>query len=137
MDGVILTPLKKILHLDGDIFHAMKASDKSYFGFGEAYFSSVNQHKIKGWKKHTKMTMNLIVAVGKIQFVVYDNESFFDVILSKDNYQRLTVPPGLWVAFKGLSIENTLLNLSNIEHNPNESINSDLNSFHFEWNKIK
>lgn len=137
MDGVILTPLKKILHLDGDIFHAMKASDKSYFGFGEAYFSSVNQDKIKGWKKHTEMTLNLIVAVGKIQFVVYDNKSFFSIILSKDNYQRLTVAPGLWVAFKGLSMENILLNLSNIEHNPNESINVDLNHFHFDWNKIK
>jgi dTDP-4-dehydrorhamnose 3,5-epimerase len=137
MDGVILTPLKKISHPNGDIFHAMKVSDKSFFGFGEAYFTSVNQDKIKGWKKHTEMTLNLIVAVGKIQFAIYNNKSFFSVILSKDNYQRLTVAPGLWVAFKGLSVENITLNLSNIEHDPNESINLDLNSFHFDWNNIK
>lgn len=137
MDGVILTPLKKISHPNGDIFHAMKVSDKSFFGFGEAYFTSVNQDKIKGWKKHTEMTLNLIVAVGKIQFAIYNNKSFFSVILSKDNHQRLTVAPGLWVAFKGLSGENITLNLSNIEHDPNESINLDLNSFHFDWNKIK
>ena len=137
MDGVILTPLKKISQPNGDIFHAMKVSDKSFFGFGEAYFTSVNQDKIKGWKKHTEMTLNLIVAVGKIQFAIYNNKSFFSVILSKDNYQRLTVAPGLWVAFKGLSVENITLNLSNIEHDPNESINLDLNSFHFDWNKIK
>ena len=137
MDGVILTPLKKISQPNGDIFHAMKVSDKSFFGFGEAYFTSVKQDKIKGWKKHTEMTLNLIVAVGKIQFAIYNNKGFFSVTLSKDNHQRLTVAPGLWVAFKGLSVENIALNLSNIEHDPNESINQDLNSFHFDWNKIK
>ena len=137
MDGVILTPLKKISHPNGDIFHAMKASDKNFSGFGETYFSSVNQNKIKGWKKHTKMTLNLIAVVGKIHIVVHDTNSFFSVVLSKDNYQRLTVTPGLWVAFKGLSSENIILNISNIEHNPNESINLDLNSFHFDWDKIK
>ena len=134
MDGVTLTPLKKIPHLDGDIFHALKASEKSYLGFGEAYFSSINKNKIKGWKKHTKMTLNIIVPIGKIQFVVYDNKNFFNVILSKDNYERLTVAPNLWVAFKGISEENILLNLSNIEHNSNESIRYDLNSFDFDWN---
>jgi|TARA_Y100000389_G_scaffold168042_1_gene173511 dTDP-4-dehydrorhamnose 3,5-epimerase len=137
MDGVILTPLKKISHPNGDIFHAMKAKDESFLGFGEAYFSSINQNKIKGWKKHTKMTLNLITAIGKIHFVIHDNKSFFSVVLSKNNYQRLTIAPGLWVAFKGLSSENIILNISNIEHNPNESINLDLNSFHFEWDKIK
>jgi dTDP-4-dehydrorhamnose 3,5-epimerase len=83
------------------------------------------------------MTLNLITAIGKIHFVIHDNKSFFSVVLSKNNYQRLTIAPGLWVAFKGLSSENIILNISNIEHNPNESINLDLNSFHFEWDKIK
>ena len=68
---------------------------------------------------------------------IYNNKSFFSVTLSKDNHQRLTVAPGLWVAFKGLSVENIALNLSNIEHDPNESINQDLNSFHFDWSKTK
>ena len=36
MDGVILTPLKQIYHPKGDIFHAMKASDIGFIGFGEA-----------------------------------------------------------------------------------------------------
>ena len=66
MDGVILTPLKKITHVKGDIFHAMKKSEKAFSGFGEAYFSSVYQGKIKGWKKHNKMTLNIIVVKGEI-----------------------------------------------------------------------
>ena len=58
MDGVILTPLKKIIHLKGNIIHAMKKSEKDFSGFGEAYFSSVYQGKIKGWKKHNKLMKN-------------------------------------------------------------------------------
>ena len=75
MDGVVLTPLKQIYHPKGDIFHAMKKSDIGFDGFGEAYFSTINQNDIKGWKKHTKMTLNIVVPVGNIEFVVYDENS--------------------------------------------------------------
>ena len=45
MDGVILTPLKKIHNLRGYVFHAMKKSDIGFDGFGEAYFSTVNKKR--------------------------------------------------------------------------------------------
>ena len=135
MDGVTLTPLKKITHPKGDIFHAMKASDDGFFGFGEAYFSTVNQGEVKGWKKHTEMTLNLVVVTGEIKFVVYDDNSFYSVKLSKNNYQRLTVESGLWLAFRGISVENMLLNLASIEHNTNESKNVDMYSFNYDWNE--
>ncbi len=135
MDGVTLTPLKQIMHPKGDIFHAMKASDDGFSGFGEAYFSTVNQGEVKGWKKHTEMTLNLVVVIGEIEFVVYDDNSFYSVKLSKNNYQRLTVDPGLWLAFKGVSVENMLLNLASIEHNSNESKNVDMYRFDYDWNE--
>jgi len=135
MDGVTLTPLKQITHPKGDIFHAMKASDDGFFGFGEAYFSTVNQGEVKGWKKHTEMTLNLVVVTGEIEFVVYDDNRFYSVKLSKNNYQRLTVEPGLWLAFKGVSAENMLLNLASIEHNTNESENVDMYGFDYNWNE--
>ena len=133
MDGVTLTPLRRIEHPKGDIFHAMKASDTGFSGFGEAYFSTVNKSDIKGWKKHNEMTLNLIIVMGWVEFVVHNGIDFFNVKLSKDNYQRLTVEPGLWVAFRGLSNENMLLNLASIEHDPNESENVDLNAFGYDW----
>ena len=133
MDGVTLTPLRKIEHSKGDIFHAMKATDKGFSGFGEAYFSTVNKSDVKGWKKHTKMTLNLVVVTGEVEFVVHNGIDFFNVKLSKGNYQRLTVEPGLWVAFRGLSNENILLNLASIEHDPNESESVDLNAFEYGW----
>jgi dTDP-4-dehydrorhamnose 3,5-epimerase len=135
MDGVILTPLKQIHHTKGDVFHAMKKSDDGFDGFGEAYFSTVNQDDVKGWKKHTKMTLNLVVPVGEIEFVVYDENSkeFFSVKLSKNNYQRLTVKPNLWMAFRGVGEYNMLLNLASIEHNPSEAVNKELSDIPYEW----
>ena len=135
MDGVILTPLKQIYHPKGDIFHAMKKSDIGFDGFGEAYFSTINQNDIKGWKKHTKMTLNIVVPVGNIEFVVYDENSkeFFSTKLSHNNYQRLTVKSGLWMAFRGIGEYNMLLNLASIEHDPNEAINIGIEEIKYGW----
>ncbi|MGP1359846.1 dTDP-4-dehydrorhamnose 3,5-epimerase [Campylobacter sp.] len=135
MDGVILTPLKQIYNPKGDIFHAMKKSDSGYDGFGEAYFSTIHKGDIKGWKKHTKMTLNLIVCLGEIRFVVYDDlkDEFFSVKLSHQNYQRLTIKNGLWMAFEGLGEDNMLLNLANLEHNPSESISVNIDEIKYNF----
>jgi len=135
MDGVVLTPLRQIFHPKGDIFHAMKRSDKGFDGFGEAYFSTVNKDDIKGWKKHTQMTLNLVVPIGEIEFVIYDEDKkdFFSIKLSKNNYQRLTIKPNLWMAFRGIGEYNMLLNLASIEHNPNEAVNIELSEIDYEW----
>jgi dTDP-4-dehydrorhamnose 3,5-epimerase len=136
MDGVILTPLKQIYHPKGDIFHAMKSSDIGFDGFGEAYFSNIGKDDIKGWKRHTRMTLNLVVPVGEIEFVVYNQnlKEFLSVTLSNDNYKRLTIKPGLWLSFRGISDNNLLLNIASIEHDPNEAENIDLNEIKF-YNK--
>ena len=135
MDGVVLTPLKQISNPKGDIFHVMKKSDDGFDGFGEAYFSAINKDDIKGWKKHTEMTLNLVVVSGEIEFVVYndDSKTFFDMALSQDNYQRLTVSPNLWMAFKGLKENNMLLNIASIEHDSGEAVNLDLQEIEYEW----
>lgn len=135
MDGIILTSLKQIYHPKGDVFHAMKKSDDGFSGFGEAYFSTINKDDIKGWKKHTEMVLNLVVPIGEIEFIVYNENSkeFFSVKLSNSNYQRLTIKPNLWVAFRGIGEYNMLLNLASIEHNPLESINIDLEEIKYEW----
>lgn len=140
IDGVVLTSLKKIQHPLGDVFHAMKASEYTFEKFGEAYFSTVNYQAIKGWKKHTEMVLNLVVPVGEIRFVIYDDREgltkghFFDVTLSQDNYQRLTVAPGLWLAFQGVGSNlNLLLNIASLEHNPTEAISITLDKISYDW----
>ena len=118
--------LKKISNPLGDVWHAIKSSDSEYAGFGEAYFSFIEKGKIKGWKKHKKATLNLIVPVGEIKFFAYDEEQedkhskLSSFTLSEENYFRLTVPSGIWLAFKGLKERNMLLNVSDYSHDPSE-----------------
>ena len=141
IDGVILSPLKIIENPLGNIFHGMKSSDLGFMGFKEAYFSTINYNQLKPWKKHLKMTLNLIVPVGKIRFVLYDERKnsdsyrkFLDVSLSEKNYQRLTVPPNVWVSFKGVGNDlNLLLNVANLNHDPNEIIREKIDTFKFNW----
>jgi len=135
LDGIILTPLTQIYNPKGDIFHAMKKTSDGYEGFGEAYFSTINKDDIKNWRKHTKMILNIVVPIGEIKFVAYDEQikKFFSVKLSQNNYQRLTIKPGLWLAFKGLADFNMLLNIANIEHNTNETESKNLEEFKYEW----
>ncbi len=141
LDGLLITPLKQISHPKGDIFHAMKSTDNGYAGFGEAYFSEVHYGEIKGWKKHTEMVLNLVVPVGAIKFVAYDDRcqsstygQFYQTELSVDNYCRLTIPHGVWLAFQGVGdSRNVLLNLASIPHDPNESEVKSLNDIEFEW----
>ena len=139
IDGLIITPLKIIKVPEGDVFHAMKASDESFYGFGEAYFSCIKLGQIKGWKRHHNMMLNIIVPVGEIQFVMFDDrnsneERFQEVVLSINNYCRLTIPPMVWMAFKGLSSEcSILLNIANIAHDPSESDSRRLSEIEFDW----
>jgi len=140
--GVTVTPLKIIENPKGNILHALKKSENEFDTFGEAYFSTINYNEIKGWKKHKEMTLNLIVPCGIIKFVVFDDRRdsetvnhFFEIIISKLNYCRLTIKPGLWLAFQGLETHNILLNIANLEHNPNESENIEIEALNYNWYK--
>ena len=141
IEGVIITPLKKIFHPKGDVYHGIKRSEKGFVDFGEAYFSTIKNAKIKGWSKHKIMTMNLVVPLGKVAFVIYDdrkqsksNGAFLKIEISPDNYKRLTIPPRLWYAFKGKSTEtNLILDLGDIEHDPDEIERLDLNQIDYDW----
>ena len=98
INDVIITPLDTITTPNGDVLHAMKNDSKGFAGFGEAYFSEIQPKTIKAWKRHRKMILNLIVPAGKVKFVMFDdrkmNDSeFFEVIISRENYCRLTKIP--------------------------------------------
>ena len=144
IEGIVLTDLKTIYHPQGDIYHAMKKSDNGYAGFGEAYFSTIKSGEIKGWNKHKRMTLNLVVPVGEVIFIIYDDRkksvtkgNFFKVMLSPYNYQRLTVPLGLWLAFMGKSNgTNLILNIADMEHDPDEIERLNLDKIDYDLNSI-
>ena len=141
IEGVRLTP-QRIINVDGgDVLHAMKSSDPEYRGFGEAYFSFIQPNFIKAWKMHKKMTLNLIVPIGAVRFVlisdkndINDESNFIEFILSPENYSRLTIPPKVWVGFQGLSDKKSmLLNLADLSHNQNEVDRKEIDEIPFNW----
>ena len=127
----------------GDVLHGIRRDDAGYSGFGEAYFSTIDAGAIKAWKRHREMTMNLIVPIGSIRFVIYDDRAsnssdkiFQQVVLSREKYFRLTVPPMVWMGFQGLGLEeNMLLNISNTQHSANEVDRLMFNDINFDWEK--
>lgn len=141
IEGLLVTPERRISHPKGDIMHAMKRSSAGFAGFGEAYFSMVRTGETKGWKRHRSATLNLLVPIGKVRFVVYDDRAesasvgrFNKFVLGDGGHARLTVPPGLWVAFRGLAVhDNVLINISNEEHDPTEADNVGLDEIIFDW----
>ena len=128
--------LARINTVGGDVFHVLKCDEPSYKGFGEAYFSIVECDFIKAWKCHHSMVMNLIVPVGNVKFVFFDQESKkFEVFkIGENNYSRLTVPSNTWFGFQGLNKgKNLILNLSNIKHDEKEISRKPLEDIDFNW----
>ena len=139
ISDIVLTPLSSIEAGGGNVLHAMKFTDIGFVGFGEAYFSWVQSGAIKAWKRHLKMTMNLIVPVGAVQFVFIGESSdgareFRVEEIGSENYSRITVPPGIWFGFQGLGTTKSLvLNVANIVHDPNEVERLALTDINYIW----
>ena len=137
LENITLTKLSRIKTQGGDVLHGIKKNEKTFKGFGEAYFSNIDAGKVKGWKLHKEMTMNLIVPSGSVKFVFFHEnlKSSKEFIIGSLNYSRITVPPKIWFAFKGLDAEypNLVFNFANIEHLPNEAIRKEINEIIYKW----
>lgn len=142
IEGLIHTPQKRIATTGGDILRVMRNMDPEYTEFGEAYFSFVGYGFIKGWKRHQEITINLIVPVGKVRFVFYDDRVdsktigvFDEMISSPDhNYGRITIPPLIWFAFCGLGTDiNLVLSITDKIHDPGEIDRLEINEIEYVW----
>jgi dTDP-4-dehydrorhamnose 3,5-epimerase len=139
LDDILVTPLRRIETVGGDVLHAMKKSDSGYIDFGEAYFSWVTSGAIKAWKRHTLMTMNVVVPVGQVNFVFCcvnrdGVEEFRVEQIGVDRYARITVPPDIWFGLQGLHASPSLvLNIASIPHDQNEVERLALTEINYEW----
>lgn len=137
LEQIIVNPLKHIATPGGGVMHAMKSGDSGFCGFGEAYFSWVENGAIKAWKQHMCMTLNLVVPVGQVRFVFCEEDSaagFRQEIIGESRYVRLTVPPGIWFGFQGLAHPRSMvLNLADMAHDPGECLRKNLTDINFDW----
>ncbi len=141
MDSVIedirLTELRRVDVAGGDVLHALKAGELDFREFGEAYFSCLDPGAVKAWKRHLRMTMNLVVPVGLVRFVFWDGRPGVfreEEIGVEGKYGRLCVPPGLWFGFQSCWKESSLvLNIASLEHDPLEIERLPLDAINYDW----
>ena len=140
LDNITMTPLEQIPTTGGTVMHALKCSDPGFLGFGEVYFSNVEHGFVKAWKCHQRMTLNLVVPLGKIRFVFHlpgKTGGFRIEDIGENKYERITVPPRIWFGFKGEgSGNNLLMNLADIKHDPNEILHKKVNEINYNWGNL-
>jgi dTDP-4-dehydrorhamnose 3,5-epimerase len=139
IDRVLLLPQRIVPVLGGDVMHAIRSSSEGFAGFGEAYFSKVEPGVTKAWKRHRLMTLNLVVPVGRVAIGVLDMDASTGRIyeLGHESYARLNIPPGIWTGFRSLSTETSLMmNIANIEHDPDESDRMPETAVDFLWDAL-
>lgn len=132
------TKLNRIAVEHGDVLKILSAKEDSYQGFGEVYISEVMPGRIKAWKKHSLMTLNLIVPKGAVKFVfTRDGLEFAEYTIGEENYARLTVGPRIWFGFKNIGSELAyVVNVADIVHEPKEVEKSNLDRFEYNWNNL-
>ena len=59
INGVKLTPLKKIENDRGKLLHMFRKDNSIFEELGEVYFSFTNCDVIKGWYRHKNNTLNI------------------------------------------------------------------------------
>ena len=141
IQGPVLTPLRRFPAPNGEVRHVLKRGDAGFHGFGEAYLSCIEQDAVRGWKRHTRQTSNLVVVCGEVRFMLRDEHgNVAGCHLSPDRdaaHARLTVPPGLWLAFGGVAQGvSVTLNLADLEHDPAEAENRPLSAFGWTWHAM-
>ena len=130
LNGIKITSLKQINDSRGAVLHMIRNDSEEFTTFGECYFSEIFPNSIKAWKKHTKQTQNIVVPVGRIKLVLFDDRQGspsqgkvmqFE-LFRPDSYSRITIPPQIWYGFKCTSETSALItNCVDIPHEPNES----------------
>ncbi|HAM36689.1 MAG TPA: dTDP-4-dehydrorhamnose 3,5-epimerase [Elusimicrobia bacterium] len=133
IDGVSIRPLRQILDERGKVMHMLRRDDPWFKQFGEIYFSVVNPGAIKAWHLHKKMTLNYAVVSGNVKLVLYDErpgspsrDKLQEIYAGDGNYALITIPPGIWNGFKGISLSAAIVaNCATVAHDPREIVRKD------------
>ena len=128
IDGIALTPLTRFSNEQGTVSRMLRSTDTVFRTFGEIYFSSVPAGVKKDWRLHKSLIMNLAVPIGVVQFIFIDTRLgsvthglTTRLTIGDDNYQLLTVPPGIWMTFGNFQDSSALIaNCATQPHDPNE-----------------
>lgn len=143
IDGVHITPLRRIPDERGAVLHMLRADGEHFEAFGEIYFSLVYPGAVKGWHLHHEMTLNYAVPVGMVKLVCYDDRAgspthgnLLEIHTGELDYALVTIPPGVWNGFKGVGTTTALVaNCATIPHRADEIERLDPHDNHipYDW----
>ena len=72
IEGIKITPLKIIKDHRGSVMHMIRNDNEVFEEFGEIYFSTIFENKIKAWHLHKEATLNYACVFGKVKLVLLD-----------------------------------------------------------------
>ena len=73
IEGVNITKIEKISDHRGSILPMLRSDSKSFEKFGEIYFSTIFNNKIKAWHLHKRAVLNYVCIKGKVRLVIFDD----------------------------------------------------------------
>lgn len=142
IEGVVVVPLRRIPDERGTIYHMLRRDDPYFLEFGEIYFTSIYRGVVKGWHRHSGMTLNYACIVGRVKLVLYDDRegspsrgAVTERFLGPDDYSLVVIPPGLWVGMKGMTEQAIVANCATKPHDPadTERLDPHDRSIPYEW----
>lgn len=145
LEGVKVTPKRKIFDDRGAIFHMLRSDEPAFENFGEIYFSQVYPGVVKAWHFHELMTLNYYGVVGAARLVLFDDRPSSatkglcqELYLHPEDPKLITVPPRVWNGFKGIGNTPSLIaNCSTVPHSKGEIsyLPFDDPKFNYDWSQ--
>ena len=140
---ITISPLKIITDNRGKVMHMLRSDSKVFKKFGEIYFSTIFENKIKAWHLHKESYLNYTCVSGSVKLVLFDNREgssskniYQEIILSQQNYNLVTIPPNIWNGFKGLDFKESIIaNCLTLPHHEKEMVRKDPDdkTFNYKW----
>ena len=66
IEGVTISKLKIIRDERGSVMHMLRNDSQIFKSFGEIYFSTIYENKIKAWHLHKESYLNYVCVTGKV-----------------------------------------------------------------------
>jgi len=129
IEGVLLASLPSFYDERGSVRRVAREMARG----SEVYFSTVLPSVLKGWHLHKRMTLSYVAAHGPILVGLIDGRRKSTTYMvseivrldDHENYQMLTIPPGVWNAFRcdyAYFMPVTILNVASVIHDPKEIV---------------
>jgi len=103
----------------------------------EVYTSTIHRNEIRAWKRHKLVFVNLSVILGEIRVIsTLDLKKFQIANVSAYSDSLITIPPGIWYGFKGISEEAMIINLASEVHSEEELERISAQLGNFDWEQL-